>query len=160
MWVFFLHISDRYQFSLYRRVQFTSIFPVWYNTLSCAIPHPDIPIHTKSIPHIHLRWRFFLSDAPTFLTSGVTPSHCLTLLAGLRKATLSSATSLDPSASRATTLLKRLSAFSWITINICHQSQVELPSPSANDLLAIHDTGAYTMAMYCKWVEYSSLNSV
>ena len=37
---------------------------------------------------------------------------------------------------------------------------MELPSPSATDLLAIHDTGAYTMAMYCKWVEYFSLNCV
>ena len=29
-------------------------------------------------------------------------------------------------------------------------NKVELPNPSATDLLAIHDTGAYTMAMYCK----------
>lgn len=29
--------------------------------------------------------------------------------------------------------------------------EVELPSPNASDLLAIHDTGAYTMAMYCKF---------
>merc|ERR1712203_130003 len=29
--------------------------------------------------------------------------------------------------------------------------EVELPSPSASDILAIHDTGAYTMSMYCKF---------
>merc|ERR1712013_882110 len=29
--------------------------------------------------------------------------------------------------------------------------EVELPTPAAGDILAIHDTGAYTMAMYCKF---------
>ena len=29
---------------------------------------------------------------------------------------------------------------------------VELPPPEDGDILAIHDTGAYTMSMYCKWV--------
>jgi len=29
--------------------------------------------------------------------------------------------------------------------------EVELPQPEAGDILAIHDTGAYTMAMYCKF---------
>jgi len=29
--------------------------------------------------------------------------------------------------------------------------EVELPSTVASDLLAIHDTGAYTMTMYCKF---------
>ena len=33
---------------------------------------------------------------------------------------------------------------------------VELPPPEDGDILAIHDTGAYTMSMYCKWV-YASL---
>jgi hypothetical protein len=28
--------------------------------------------------------------------------------------------------------------------------EVELPLPCAGDILAIKDTGAYTMAMYCK----------
>ena len=28
--------------------------------------------------------------------------------------------------------------------------EVELPEATAGDILAIHDTGAYTMAMYCK----------
>lgn len=28
--------------------------------------------------------------------------------------------------------------------------EVELPAATAGDILAIHDTGAYTMAMYCK----------
>ena len=28
--------------------------------------------------------------------------------------------------------------------------EVELPPAKAGDILAIHDTGAYTMAMYCK----------
>ena len=28
--------------------------------------------------------------------------------------------------------------------------EVQLSSPLAGDILAIHDTGAYTMAMYCK----------
>ena len=28
--------------------------------------------------------------------------------------------------------------------------EVELPQAEAGDILAIHDTGAYTMAMYCK----------
>ena len=27
---------------------------------------------------------------------------------------------------------------------------VELPPPEDGDILAIHDTGAYTMSMYCK----------
>ena len=57
-------------------------------------------------PHV-----FLLSGAPTSLTSGVTHSPCTTLPAGPSKVTPSSATSLDPSASRATTLLKRSSAF-------------------------------------------------
>ena len=29
---------------------------------------------------------------------------------------------------------------------------MELPPPEDGDILAIHDTGAYTMSMYCKWV--------
>ena len=37
--------------------------------------------------------------------------------------------------------------------------QVELPRPSNSDLLAIHDTGAYTMAMYCKWVPSKQISS-
>ena len=28
--------------------------------------------------------------------------------------------------------------------------EVELSNPLAGDILAIHDTGTYTMAMYCK----------
>ena len=28
--------------------------------------------------------------------------------------------------------------------------EVELPQAVAGDILAIHDTGAYTMSMYCK----------
>ena len=28
---------------------------------------------------------------------------------------------------------------------------VELPLPSDGDILAIHDTGAYTMSMYCRY---------
>ena len=28
---------------------------------------------------------------------------------------------------------------------------VELPGPEDGDILAIHDTGAYTMSMYCKF---------
>ena len=27
---------------------------------------------------------------------------------------------------------------------------VELPRPEDGDILAVHDTGAYTMSMYCK----------
>ena len=27
---------------------------------------------------------------------------------------------------------------------------VELPAPEDGDILAIHDTGAYTMSMYCR----------
>ena len=57
-------------------------------------------------PHV-----FLLSGAPTSLTSGATHSPCTTLPAGPSKVTPSSATSLDPSASRATTLLKRFAAF-------------------------------------------------
>ena len=29
---------------------------------------------------------------------------------------------------------------------------VELPLPSDGDILAIHDTGAYTMSMYCRYL--------
>ena len=34
----------------------------------------------------------------------------------------------------------------------CYQARdVELPRPEEGDILAIHDTGAYTMSMYCKF---------
>ena len=29
--------------------------------------------------------------------------------------------------------------------------EVSLPSPDPGDILAIHDTGAYTMSMYCRY---------
>ena len=29
--------------------------------------------------------------------------------------------------------------------------EVSLPRPRAGDILAVHDTGAYTMSMYCKF---------
>ena len=37
-------------------------------------------------------------------------------------------------------------------ITVFKAKDVELPPPEDGDILAIHDTGAYTMSMYCKWV--------
>ena len=34
--------------------------------------------------------------------------------------------------------------------SIFKAKDVELPPPEDGDILAIHDTGAYTMSMYCK----------
>ena len=41
--------------------------------------------------------------------------------------------------------------------SIFKAKDVELPPPEDGDILAIHDTGAYTMSMYCKWVGGSVL---
>ena len=38
------------------------------------------------------------------------------------------------------------------SIIVSKAKDVELPPPEDGDILAIHDTGAYTMSMYCKWV--------
>ena len=36
------------------------------------------------------------------------------------------------------------------SIIVSKAKDVELPPPEDGDILAIHDTGAYTMSMYCK----------